>query len=510
VNRRLLFLLGLVALYNLFLYHAFGSTGFVLAAMALYVFVLGVFWHKKLPVLPTIFVGLLGAAMIRSANGLVNFVDGLTILVTIFLTGYLLSAKKTFFAGIGELILSPVAVAWSYLRSVLDIFRLPKKGFLPIVRGLVIALPVFLVMVGLLAAGDPIYNHFLVDLIKNIQRLVTHIIFSAVLLTVLLPYALIKFRELPKKIYSWTLAIATEVNILIGLIVVALGSFLVIQWPYVFINVAAETSLTKFGVATYSEYVKRGFGEFVLVALIVYGLAWAGILVKKVSPWLQALLFGEFAVFVVSVFRRIALYQQYHGWTLARIYGGIFLLWVTGLMAILFWRYLSRKNLLSAELIFTAIVILIFSWFNAENFVAPTVNGRPDYVYLSRLSADGFSGWEKSLDYADRVLSTNQNKSFFNKESRREIAYANIIVHSADDHLVDLQRKYAANQSLLDKIFQFNLSEYLALKPWGKMLSGGEIKAMETKYAELNWRIQSQPENERDWDFDISMETPFL
>lgn len=498
-----------MAVYNLFVFHSFGSTGFVIAAMTLYVFVLGVFGNKKLPFFSTVFIVLLSGAMIRSANGLVNFVDGLAILVTIFLTGYLLSAKKTIFAGIGELILSPASVAWSYLQSVLDIFQLPRKGFLPIIRGVIIALPVFLVLVGLLAAGDPVYNHFLVDLIKNIQRLVTHVIFSSVLLAVLLPYALSKFKGLPKKIYSWTLSIATEVNILIGLIVVALGSFLVIQWPYVFANVAAETSLAKFGVATYSEYVKRGFGEFVLVALIVYGLAWAGVWIKKVSPWLQAILFGEFLIFIVSIFRRVALYQQYHGWTLARLYGGILLIWVAGLMAVLLWRYISKKNLLSAELAFTAIVILVFSWFPAEKFVAPTVNNNPDYVYLSRLSADGYDGWKKSYSYVKEVLERPYYlKPILNREDRREIAYAQLILVNLLNQQSHL--KSASRSGELNKILVYNYSEAQASQRWSREISKYDLDRLYQRYVELNKRIQSQPENERDWDLDISMESPFL
>lgn len=510
MSKKLVFLFGLVGIYNLFVFHAFGSTGFVIAASTLYLFVLGVFWNEKLPVWPTLLIAALSVAMIRSANGLVNAVSGLTVLGTIFWTGYLMTAKKNLFLGIGEFILAPFALVWSYLLSILDLFKFKPGGkFFSIFRGLVLAVPIIMVVMGLLAAGDPAYNSFVADILKNIQRLFVHIIFTLILFGIMLPYTFLKLRLIPKKIYDWSLPIATEINVVIGLVITALGSFLIVQWPYVFVKVAAETSLTKFGVATYSEYVNRGFGEFILVALIVYVLAWAGVWIKKVSPWLQALLFGEFAIFIVSIFRRIALYQQYHGWTLARIYGGFLLVLVAGLMGILAWRYVSKKNLLSAELAFAAIIILVFSWFPAENFVAPTVNNNPDYVYLSRLSTDGYEGWKKSYFYVKEVLERPYYlKPVLNREDRREIAYAQLILINLLNQQSHL--KSASRSGELNKVLVYNYSEARASQRWSKEIPRDDLERLYQRYVDLNKRIQSQPENERDWDHDISMESPFL
>lgn len=105
--------------------------------------------------------------------------------------------------------------------------------------------------------------------------------------------------------------LGTEIAVLLGLVTVVLGSFLIVEFPYVFANVA-ETSLSKFGVATYSEYVKRGFFEFLLVSVIVYGVLWAGlgalravssqqITVRKILIFLQSILFITIEKFLLNL-----------------------------------------------------------------------------------------------------------------------------------------------------------------------------------------------------------------
>jgi hypothetical protein len=124
------------------------------------------------------------------------------------------------------------------------------------------------------------------------------------------------------------------------LVGITVGAFLIVQWPYIFAHVAAETDLSQFGVATYSEYVKRGFIELLFISGILYSLLWVGLLTlrskkEKTFHALQIIQSGVivlFSIFLLSIARRILLYWDLHGLSLIRIYGGVFLLWIAGMM----------------------------------------------------------------------------------------------------------------------------------------------------------------------------------
>jgi len=72
-----------------------------------------------------------------------------------------------------------------------------------------------------------------------------------------------------------------EVTVVMVITTIVLGSFLIVQWPYVFVTVAYETDLSLFGVATYSEYVRRGFIELLMATIWVYGLVWLGLIAMR-------------------------------------------------------------------------------------------------------------------------------------------------------------------------------------------------------------------------------------
>ena len=155
---------------------------------------------------------------------------------------------------------------------------------------------------------------------------------------------------------------------IIVMVTVVLGLFLTVQWPYVFVNVAKETDLSQFGVATYSEYVTRGFGELIAVVGLLWVVSWMAILTYKyTSPGMQkalqilhTILGLELVLFIVSIFRRVWLYQQYHGQTLSRIYGLAFLIWLSGMLVSQALRYVRRSGLVTLEIAWSLLVIFVF------------------------------------------------------------------------------------------------------------------------------------------------------
>ncbi|KKU44898.1 MAG: hypothetical protein UX62_C0046G0025, partial [Microgenomates group bacterium GW2011_GWA2_46_7] len=115
---------------------------------------------------------------------------------------------------------------------------------------------------------------------------------------------------------------------------------------------------------------------------------------------MQGILGLEFVVFISSIFRRVWLYQSYHGLTLARLYGLVLLTWVVGMMATMGLRYLYQNmRWVKVEIAWMVIVVFGSITLNMESLIIqdpPTVNGRVDYVYLSRLSGQEIAhiNWE--------------------------------------------------------------------------------------------------------------------
>lgn len=493
---------------NLFLFHRNGSVTTVLILGGYFVFGITAFLNRELFRKNNfLYLGLIAVNLLFSLSILLfdNSFSKFVIVVSWFLTTsfsiYLFLENKPFFENLEEMILAPINMGVSYLingisivgrilaGNITDLIGLEQRPNLPLnsvfrlIVGVAISIPVIGVLIGLLSSGDPVFAYKVTRVFQEIGKSfdpkfwfqpVGHLIFSAMVLSVLLPLALIKLRKIPLKYIPTKLPHGTEIAVILGLVSVVLGSFLIIDYPYVFATVA-ETSLSKFGVATYSEYVNRGFFEFSLVSVIVYVLLWVGLgalraevnnqksKIKMILSGFQIVLFVEFAIFIISIFRRIFLYQEFHGWSLARIYGGIFLLWVLGMVVVLAIRHFSRKSLLLAEVLITLGIIVFVGLFNSENFIVsthpPTVNKRIDYVYLSRMSTDGYAGWKQSYDYAKKVLSKNwlvakevctregqieingvisnqigcvEKKAMYvvDREGRREIAYAGIVTRN--------------------------------------------------------------------------------
>ncbi len=493
-----LILLFFIGFLNLFLFHSFGQTALALIFAVSYLFLVSLFFETHAPAqrLPIAglggYLGLLLLFMINRDQWFTVIVISITCFYTLTFILYLLSTRIPFVRSLLELLLIPVHLGISYFKAGLRIlekmisanYASKKSKFdnnliKSIVIGLIIGLPVVFALIVLLSGADPIYAKFIEGILKLEWFKIpdswrTRIIFSLFWLIILSP--LLYFRRKSEFLSPLsTLANVTftrEMSIVMLLVALTLGSFLVIQAPYVFVNVPFETDLSKFGVATYSEYVKKGFFELLFVAAFIYSLVWLGLIflrdkipslriregqgeLRKFDSRhylfaLQLFVLTEFGIFLLSIFRRIYLYQLHHGWSLVRIYGGLFLIWLTFITIILLLRHFYTKRWVFVEVGATVALTLFFGIFNAEHFIAtthpPTVNKRIDYVYLSRMSADGFVGWEKAYTYAKNILLTERSEVHnfpYTREVRREIAYAGFIVSQLVKSYHELALQYA-------------------------------------------------------------------
>lgn len=511
IFKRLLLIAGFVLFSNLFFFHPVGSVAFCLFSGAFFILLWLLFsaylpqkYRKVLLCAYIAVIGILEIITIARANPVPVLLSRMTIFFLLSLLVYTALNKILFVRSLLELAASLFITGGMYissgLKGLLDVFTpdsslwdsltLRRFGqtrhFIPYIVGGAVGIPVVVFLVALLSA-DPIFSNYIGTITHFFTRFFTgafwigslqRFILSGILFIFLFP--LIYFSK--NKEFSSPLSFIQKIPLsrptIVVMIFVAiiLGAFLLVAAPYVFVNVPFETDLSRFGVATYSEYVKRGFGEFVIVSLFVYILLWVGLIVERSSKekttllkWIQYIVVGEFFIFLISLFRRIYLYQQYHGWSLGRLYGGVLLTWVSGITVMLLLRHFKKGKFVVVEVLFTLAIIISIGFFNAENFIAtvhpPTVNKRIDYIYLARSSVDGVEGWEMAYDHARSILLETQydKNSIIGKESRREIAYAGLITHLLTNHYHELVEKYAdtnLKMQYYQKILQKEIETY--------------------------------------------------
>ncbi len=245
-----------------------------------------------------------------------------------------------------------------------------------------------------------------------------------------------------------------EATVLSSVIAFILISFLIIQFPYVFATVP-ETQLHQFGINTYSEYVRRGFFELILVSIIVYAVAGLSLLVYRQSQTNTKLKLANLTlmsialIFIFSILRRVSLYQIYHGLSRSRFYGAAFLVSLIGLTIILILRHLRLKfnhwyqyeiGLVLATIFFT--VILTPDRLIATAF-PPTVNQEIDYTYIARLSPDAVDGWLEAYSWAKTTVTNRQHLTQFTPEDTRQLIYAESVLSALSFRYSQLNHQYA-------------------------------------------------------------------
>lgn len=394
-------------------------------------------------------------------------------IMTVFTTVSLVSTKPI--TGLGKLLFSPFVLSYEYGISAWQAGRQLFSGdvipsfpdqtrwlgkTVPVIRGLILSLPIVILIYGLLSAGDPIFasvtGHYL-DF-RFLFSLPERGVFTVMIFLLLLPLVYIKstvgsfprFNPLHRLNYRRELVVA----ILPVLSIIAV--FLIIQWPYVFATVPYETDLSRFGVATYSEYVRRGFFEFIVLATILYGLLWVIRLSlvtdtsrsRRLLLIISLIMTGELAIFIIGLTRRIFLYQAYHGWSLIRVYGLWLLVVLSGLVITLQLRHFLRFGWYRIEIAFVYCMVVALGLFNSERYIVethpPTVNSRVDTIYLSRLSADGVDGWILAFDHVKQVLGEWQpeNVPMMTADDRKTVAYSSYILRQIFEEYHRLTRRY--------------------------------------------------------------------
>ncbi|OGM87684.1 hypothetical protein A2614_00315 [Candidatus Woesebacteria bacterium RIFOXYD1_FULL_40_21] len=331
------------------------------------------------------------------------------------------------------------------------------------VVGILISAPVIVILVILLSSADPVFA----DLIKELFKfdfpkipewIVARVFLSSVFLFLSAPFAFLHIQDRFRTPFSKgeLVGFSIPASILVSSVALVLGAFIVIQFQYLFTNVA-ETQLIKHGIRTYSEYVRKGFLELIFVSVIVYLISGLAMVTQRAREFssnlkkLNILLLSETLIFIFSILRRVYLYQSFHGFTRVRIYGIAFLLFMIILTAILILRHFrSRfKDFYIYEIGSLILIVFSLGLVNVDGLIAvntpPTVNEEVDYVYISSLSADASLGWIASYNHARGEI--NQlgpiagNREFSDNEVRRLI-YAKMEIENLISQYRFLAAKY--------------------------------------------------------------------
>jgi hypothetical protein len=222
------------------------------------------------------------------------------------------------------------------------------SAFWPVVRGLVIALPVVLIFASLLSSADVVFSQKLDDFVElfNLEKLPEYIfrlvliLFGAYALAGVILHAASQSGDEKLtgegKPAAPALLGFTESSIVLGSVAILFAAFVAIQFRY-FFGGGANIHIDGF---TYSEYARRGFGELVAVAfftlLLLFGLS---ALTRRETESqrrafsvLGAGLVALVLVMLVSAFQRLTLYEAAYGFSRLRTYTHVVLVWIALLL----------------------------------------------------------------------------------------------------------------------------------------------------------------------------------
>lgn len=198
---------------------------------------------------------------------------------------------------------------------------------LPLVRGLLIAVPIVLVFVSLFAAADAVFARMVDDVFSfdfDLGRLPNRAMLAAVIGWLAIGGLALSASRPPAQAnaapaYQLRLG-RTEVLTVLVVVDLLFAAFVALQGAYLF---GGLDTLGASGM-TYSEYARRGFFELVAVSILAGGLIVAAerLVEDRSRPVLAAAigLAVLTAVVLVSAAMRLRLYQEAYGWTELRLY----------------------------------------------------------------------------------------------------------------------------------------------------------------------------------------------
>ena len=380
-------------------------------------------WRHLWLLLPLLFFA--GMASIRANPYLTAFNVLATLVCLTYLLFFYAAGHPGSLTTVGALLL-PARVGGNSLLQATPLVRrsaaasdIPgqtRRHLAPIVRGLLLSLPVLAVFTLLLSSADAVFAQY-VTAVLNLQ-IVPEVIELGWRLLLIGAMAWLLAGGM---VWAWGRAAAeedqgmvektleriprmvvwgfTETAILLGLVNLLFSLFVAVQFTYLFGGIR-NVSITGY---SYAEYARRGFFELVAVAALsltlVLGLNW---LTRRESKRqlklfnaLSTLMTAMVLVMLVSAWRRMNLYEAAYGYTQLRLMVYLFMGWLGALLVWFLWTLWRRPEWFALGLLAAAVgflgtlnVINPDAFIVRQNVARYLETGDLDVVYLNTLSDD--------------------------------------------------------------------------------------------------------------------------
>jgi hypothetical protein len=258
------------------------------------------------------------------------------------------------------------------------------RKFSPVLRGLLIALPLVILLGGLLASADLIFSSKIEGLFKwikieNFGEFVFRFIYVVILAYALCgAFIFIVSQKSEKKIKDNGSPLVSpflgkiEALIVLGAVNLLFLAFLVVQFRYFF----GGNANINFEGFTYAEYARKGLFELVTVAIISLLLYFVLSHVTKRDQWsfsiLGILLIAQVGVMLLSAHYRLSLYETAYGFTQQRTVTHVFIFWLAGLLlaTILLETFHKLPRIAVILLLVATGFMVTLNVMNVDNFIA--------------------------------------------------------------------------------------------------------------------------------------------
>lgn len=303
--------------------------------------------------------------------------------------------------------LAVASVAVSAIRKLVSFFQdSTGSSSKTAVRRIVLVAPVVIVLIALLGGADPTIHSTIESVASWLPEieLPGRIIFFVVLFVVTLG----AFSRLPDFKISLPFRdaqlrggpTASDGSVLVGSTLATLVLFLALQVFYLFVRVPGAIG----NGVTYADYARRGFGELCVVVTIVVAVILFAERLQRGSETragiLKKLEFGTVVaagLVLLSALRRVVLYEQAYGFTVARVHAIAYIAFMAGVLLLLGLE-LSRGSITpalgrrSAALALVAVLAILYwndqAWIMNRNIDRIRTTGKFDANYAASLSAD--------------------------------------------------------------------------------------------------------------------------
>src|SRR5271157_680617 len=259
----------------------------------------------------------------------------------------------------------------------------------PLVRGIVIAIPIVAIFAALLSSADTIFSNQLNAFLKlffDLNKLpeyifrLCYILFIAYILAGVFLHAASQSKDekligRDKPLISQFLGFI-ETAIVLGSVIILFTAFVIVQFKYFF---GGQANIGVGGL-TDSEYARRGFGELAAVAflslLMIIGLSTItrreNEAQTRAYSGLSVVLVALVMVILVSAYQRLTLNELAHGFFRLRTYSHVFYIWLALLLvAVVVLEILHRERAFALAAVIASLGFAIsLSILNVDGFTA--------------------------------------------------------------------------------------------------------------------------------------------